>query len=72
MTVSSHERVQHTLANALTKIDASLQLLEQRTPLSEPQRRLVNAAFEGLADLKSILQDDVVYQPTGLAIDRKS
>jgi hypothetical protein len=52
-------RVRHSVNNAFTRISVPLQLLEQRTPLSEHQRQLVGAALRGLAELDTILRQDV-------------
>jgi hypothetical protein len=58
--------IEHKLNNALTKISVALQLLDQRTPLSEQQRQFVNTALDGLTDLQGILRDDAHRQLTGL------
>jgi hypothetical protein len=43
---------------ALMRISIALQLLERYTQLSEQQRQFVNAALQGVADLKKIVGDE--------------
>jgi hypothetical protein len=66
MDLVGSERAQHALTTAITRIDLSLQFLEQHTMLSEQQHLVVAAALRGIADLNSILQDGVDRQPSGL------
>jgi hypothetical protein len=54
----------HSINSALTKISVNLQLLNQRTPLSEQQRQFVNAALQGVADLDKLLRDDTYRRLT--------
>jgi hypothetical protein len=50
--LASEER---QLCNRLTAVKLALQILERKTPLSDPQRRLVQRALDGLDGLATTL-----------------
>jgi hypothetical protein len=65
MHASADVNIYHSINTALTRISVALQLLKQRTPLSEQQHQLVNTALQGVADLDRILRDDDEHRLSG-------